>query len=525
MLKSLKIRARLIGVFGLLILFILLIGGINLYNMNHLADLTNKMYKHPFAVSNAVLSIEVNILSMHRGMKDVTLAKNPEVAKQAAATVAEDEKKVLAQFEIVYDRFLGDKKMVDDAHQAFLNWRPLRQEIIKLMAQGKREEAVALEHEKETVMVGELYEKVETLNQFAQTKGVGFFKMAVETRDLVFAETLGLLVVVVGLALVLAFVVSRSITVPLVHLNAVITRIEEQGDFTLRADIAGKDEVAQSGQALDKLLATLQPAMRNILSEAETLSAAAAQLSASTTELSRTADEVNGGIEGQAAAITQANQNIIELTQSIQDVSAGARQVHQAAGEADKAASNGVSAMQNTKAAITKISESSGKIVGIINVITEIANQTNLLSLNAAIEAAKAGESGKGFAVVADEVRVLADRSNTQVEQIRNLIEISSQNVTEGTQVVETTAEYLTQITTQVQQIGQQIASIADELTAQEQRADEVSKATEEINEISETNASAMNQVSVAVTEIEKTSEELSGMAEKLKDLVQVFKV
>ncbi|OGG93393.1 MAG: hypothetical protein A2527_01605 [Candidatus Lambdaproteobacteria bacterium RIFOXYD2_FULL_50_16] len=334
-----------------------------------------------------------------------------------------------------------------------------------------------------------------------------------------------LALVISVLVVFIALIFTNKITGPILKLTKMMVHIEQDKDFTQRIAVENKDEVGEIAVAMNHLLDSLQSSFQKIAEGTDTLSAATLELSATATQIQKATEEVNQGIESSASATTEMSTNLGELAQSVNDMAKASGEISGLSSQAQTGARNSQQSMNDTQKAIEKISESSNKIGSIINVITEISNQTNLLSLNAAIEAAKAGEQGKGFAVVAEEVRNLADRSGTQVNQIRNLIEVSSANVKEGTEVVGKTGQTLRGITDQVGQISKSINEMTLGMTEQNQRAREISLAVEEIAKVSDSNSSAMNELASSVTQVEATIEDLSKMADRLKQEVNRFRV
>jgi methyl-accepting chemotaxis protein len=171
------------------------------------------------------------------------------------------------------------------------------------------------------------------------------------------------------------------------------------------------------------------------------------------------------------------------------------------------------------------IQQNAKQIGNILTVITEIANQTNLLSLNAAIEAAKAGEHGKGFAVVAEEVRKLAERCATAAKEINALIATSGRTITDGTEMVRAAGTVLQGIQEAVSAGAESLHSIARQSEAQSAATGDVAAAMAGLTTIAEQNAAATEQVAATLKESTRTLDELSRLADNLNTLVARFTV
>jgi len=342
-------------------------------------------------------------------------------------------------------------------------------------------------------------------------------------------ETAMKLIAVIGgvagvIGLVLGVVVTRLIVRPLGGEPDEMQSIAEQiasGNLNIPRKKGATGVYGSLLLMSDRLNDTIGSMQEN----AEVLATATAELSATAIQIQKSTEEVNIGLESSTSAIMESSSNTAALAESIENMSQLSDRIFELAAEAKAGAANGQASMSETSAAIANISDSSAKIVNIINVITEIANQTNLLSLNAAIEAAKAGELGKGFAVVADEVRLLADRSASAVGQIRGLIDVSSSHVQEGTAVVLKTSGALEGITAHVGNISDSISEIRDGMRAQSLGAQEMSEATGEISEISETNSAAMTELASAMNQVDATIGDLAKMADSLKSDASFFQL
>ncbi|MDT8448495.1 MAG: methyl-accepting chemotaxis protein [bacterium] len=323
-----------------------------------------------------------------------------------------------------------------------------------------------------------------------------------------------------------AWLLTASLKTPIVEMIGLLKNIAEgDGDLTQRLNLNRKDEIGEIAYWNNRFLDNIQPIIREIQDLSATLVSSSEELSATATEMNQTTERIAEDNERNAAAVNQSTTSLQEFSAAIENITLKMREIKTKSSAINDGANRANDAAHQTDQSMKQIEQSSRKIEGIIRVITDIATQTNLLSLNAAIEAAKAGESGKGFAVVAEEVRSLAERSNNSVSEIQNLIETSSANVSQGISVIDLTVEVLQGIIAQISDITAEINEITVGVTQQEASVHEMTKSADEMAGTAENSVISLRQLSDATSEVAKTTEDLSQMALTLESKVGRFKV
>lgn len=364
----------------------------------------------------------------------------------------------------------------------------------------------------------------------------------------------GISAIVVLLAIIICFILGRRLMRPLVKVSTII---EEIANGDINADFGmvkeTNDEIGLIIEKMKELTQSLGNIVGKIRNSSDTMSANSYELNdtssqtlAANNEISKAVEDVAEGSTGMAASISKINENLLEMSNETKDINESVNEIRNqttAVQDSSKIMNDKIKSMQDSShkmdegiSAISKrietVNTTVDKVSNIVSVIEEISSETNLLSLNASIEAARAGDAGKGFAVVAQEIRVLSDNTNTELENIKqiisSLVEECRYCVQASGTIVEDNAKQKEEIKAVLDEFGsldeqiQKTAEKADEIeelvTAMIELNDDITKSSNSLTDVSAANAAATEEMNANIEELNAMMHGVSEMAGHMND-------
>ena len=389
----------------------------------------------------------------------------------------------------------------------------------------------------------ETYLKLSYVEKFAPWGWVIGSGIYIDDVDEIFmnrAATLGGISLTVSAVIaLLLYVLIRGISTPINQINSAMRSIQETNDLSRRVKVEGNNEISEIGRSFNEMVGSFQTLIRHVIASTH-------EVLVLTTQLAGSAAHVAAGSRQQTDASSSMAAAMEQTRASIDQVSSNSHEAHQIAEQAGKLSSEGESIVQGAASEMSKIAgavqdsaehirrlgDQSAQISSIVGVIKEIADQTNLLALNAAIEAARAGEQGRGFAVVADEVRKLAERTAQSTQEISSMILVIQSGTEDAVRAMQEGSSRVEGGVTLAHQAGASMASIRDGAVRVIAAVGDMTLALQEQSTATQMVAGNVEKIVIMAErnraetgEIAATAEQLENLAKNLQEMMQRFRV
>jgi methyl-accepting chemotaxis protein len=536
---NLKLSTKLIAGFITLAAITAILGFISISNFGSIVTADGKMFTDSKGLQY-INTLKAKFLENRLSILSIATTPTAEGRQQLNEKIQKG-LEVIKTEEDLFEKTLQTevgKKMFVEYKEKMNAYGVIRERAIAFGLAGKGTELISLVRNEGQQATAEVNKAIDAL---VDRKIANIEQNAKDNEQLASSGNSVILVgTIIGalLALALGIFLSRLITNPVKDLAAQAELIAA-GDLTVSIQYTSKDEIGMLADAFRKMVLGLRETLINVTEASAAVASASSEISSSTEEMAAGAQEQTSQAGEVASAVEEMTKTIIENSKNASNTASTAKRAKEAAEQGGKVVEETVIGMKRISTVVNKsadtvkaLGKSSDQIGEIIGVIDDIADQTNLLALNAAIEAARAGEQGRGFAVVADEVRKLAERTTKATKEIAGMIKaiqadtagaVSSmqegtKEVDNGIQLADRAGTSLAEIVGMIQELTDMVNQIAAASEEQSSASEQISKNVEGISTVTGETASGTQQIA-------RASEDLNRLTENLQRLVEKFRL
>jgi methyl-accepting chemotaxis protein len=535
-----KISRKVVIAVSSLILLAAVIGGVSLNRLLVLGELTRGLVDDVQPGLRYSGAIRAEVLDYRNRETQLLITKSAAEVDETLSRLNQN-LTALRKYEAEYEKTANteEEKALLAAHRAALEtYFKTHDKLEALVRAGDMEGAMAYFRGEQRKAYRTMLPTVDKIVEFNAANGEKARERAMDIQKSAEATMAVIIVAALVLGAGLGYSLYRATVVPMERMRTVIVDIVEKRDFTRLTGIEGHDEVAETASAIDRLIGAVRQTLREFTE-------AAAQITDMAGQLEKAAKQVSADSSTDSSAAADMAATVEQLTVSVNQVADNAKLAVEVADESSVAAHKGgeviaqtvqrmrdiAARIRETAESIAKLGPSSEELTSIVPVNRQVADQTNLLALNAAIEAARAGEQGRGFAVVADEVRKLAERTSLATEDISGKIDAIQKGTTDAShqmdQVVsivegsmsttDDAAAAVEQINQGMRRIEDQIAAISGALREQGIASNDIARHVELVAQMSEQNSASAGQAAAMSDQMTRLAGQLNQAAAKYR--------
>ncbi|UOK36288.1 methyl-accepting chemotaxis protein [Pseudomonas palleroniana] len=538
-LRSLNIARRAFVCFGLITILLIISAGFSYLQINHLHNAEQDIEKNSLPSVQIVDDIQIALL--HARLESIRMLSSTtkDVHDKSFSVVEESIQILQSKTAYYHDHLMSgeqDELQLSKTTQAMTAYINGLKKVLSLDITD-HDQAIVFANTEQARLATDYQEQLTILRDQNAAQAVVSGKEATN----IYSHSVNVLIAVLVMAFILTIALAVMFTKSIVDPISSSLKLAEDislGDLTQDLEVTGSDEASRLMRALNLMQKNLRSTILEISGASAQLSTAAVEMTSITESADRTLQQQNSEIEQAATAVTEMSAAVEEVARNANSTSEAAMQSSSAAGLGSQRVNETLTAMRGltgmvevSSTQVEELAEQAQDITKVLSVIRSIAEQTNLLALNAAIEAARAGEQGRGFAVVADEVRALAHRTQTSTQEIEQMISTiqtgsssavesmrkSTSEVHKTRDTAEQAGESLRQIIDSVLEINDRNIQIATASEEQAHVARDVDRSLISIRDLATQSTEGARQTLAA-------SNELSRLAINLNDLVLRFK-
>ena len=552
--KILKIRTKLLVTFMLIILLFIGTVVVATTGLKQNAAKYSQFYNVGYQITNKVMNMRRGLQIIVKDLTFITIEGDASKIEAYTADMQKELDGLQTNGTWLFENFTGDAELLNTFATHITTAVEMQDTVIKT-AQTDNKKAQEMLLNEYQPLVEEAVNTLIQISAVAEQNAEDDYLNTVSMQDMLEALLLGMAGVALVITLVLSTYLTSAITRPLRELEKSAEKIVG-GNFDFSITYTSKDELGKLAEAFrnmtvilesiisdasrllsemadgnfdvrtkaedryvgsfQSLLGSIRKLNRGLSSTLGQINASADQVAAGSGQVSDGAQALSQGATEQASAVEELASTIAGISSQVKDTAENAAVARKQSNTAEDEVETCNKQMQEMITAMEEITRTSNQIGNIIKTIESIAFQTNILALNASVEASRAGTAGKGFAVVADEVRSLAGKSTEASKDTAELIESSIKAVNRGTEIANSTAKSLVKVVEGVRTVSTKVDMIAAAAEEQAGAVEQVTVGVDQISSVVQTNSATAQESAAA-------SEELSSQAEMLKNLVSQF--